>query len=162
MNIPTITIHPIGIVHSPYKQPKDVPIQSRFNTAIQATIEIYPQYMQGLKDLDEFSHAIVLFHFHQSQKETLRSRPYLEDVEHGVFSIRSPHRPNHIGLSIISIQSIQDNIIHFKDVDMTDKTPVIDIKPYVSHFDTREQTKSGWVEKHFDKGTIPSKAIHHQ
>jgi len=154
MNTTPIIIQPIGIVHSPYKLPKDVPIQSKFNTTVQATIEIYPQYAQGLKDLDEFSHAIVLFHFHQSQKETLLSRPYLEDVNHGVFSIRTPHRPNHIGLSIISIQSIQDNIIHFNDVDMIDKTPVIDIKPYISHFDNREQTKSGWVEKHFNKGTI--------
>lgn len=149
-----IQMKPIGIIHSPYKVPSDVPIQGRFRENVQATIEIYPTYKEGLLDLDGFSHAYLLFHLHRSEKEYLQSSPYLEDTIHGVFAIRTPHRPNHIGLSIITIESIDDNIITFKGVDMIDGTPVLDIKPYVSFFDERQNTRSGWLEKHFKNGTI--------
>jgi tRNA-Thr(GGU) m(6)t(6)A37 methyltransferase TsaA len=150
---------PIGVVHSPYKNPSDVPIQGRFRENITATIEMYHPYEKGLLDLDGFSHAYLLFHLHLSDKEHLQSSPYLEDTVHGVFAIRTPHRPNHIGLSIISIESIQNNIITFKGVDMIDDTPVLDIKPYVSYFDSLESTRSGWIEKHFMNGTIPKRAV---
>jgi len=154
-----IEIYPIGIIHSPYKEPSEVPIQGKFREDVTATIELYQPYEKGLKDLNGFSHAYVLFHLHRSNKEHLQSSPYLEDIIHGVFAIRTPHRPNHIGLSIITIESIENNIIQFKGVDMVDATPVLDIKPYVSYFDAREHTKSGWLEKHFKNRTIPEKAI---
>jgi len=155
-----IQIKPIGIIHSPYKHPSDVPIQGKFREETQAKIEIYSPYEKGLLDLDGFSHAYLLFHLHQTEKEHLQSSPYLEDTVHGIFAIRSPHRPNHIGLSIIKIDSIENNIITFKEVDMIDGTPVLDIKPYVSYFDARSGTRSGWLEKHFKNGTVPKQAVH--
>jgi tRNA-Thr(GGU) m(6)t(6)A37 methyltransferase TsaA len=145
-----IIISPIGIIHSPYKQTKDIPIQGKFKPDITAYIELKDKYAPGLKDLDGFSHAIIIYYFHKSQKEQIIGKPFLEDEEHGIFAIRSPHRPNHIGLSIVKIERIEENKLYFSEVDVLDQTPVLDIKPYVKHFDARDNVVSGWLEKHFE------------
>ena len=150
-----ITVQPIGIIYSPYKTAEEIPIQGRFDTTIEAYLELKPEYAPGLKDLDGFSHAILLFHFHKSTEEHLQSKPYLENTIRGIFAIRSPHRPNHIGLTVVKIKKILKNRLYFTHVDMIDHTPVIDIKPYIHHFDHREHVKSGWLEKHFENGTLP-------
>ena len=149
-----ISINPIGIIHSPYKTTDQIPIQGRFNDAVEAYVELKKEYMSGLKDLDGFSHAILLFYFHKSKKVHLKGKPYLEDSIHGIFAIRSPHRPNHIGLSVVKISKITENRLYFTQVDMIDGTPVVDIKPYVNYFDYREKIKSGWLEKHFKNGIL--------
>jgi len=154
-----ITIKPIGIIHSPYKGTKDIPIQGKFKDEVEAYVELDKKYKDGLIDLDGFSHAILIYHFHESKEEAITARPLLETEEHGIFSIRSPYRPNHIGLSIVKIKSIKDHILYFTEVDVFDKTPVIDIKPYVKHFDHREDVKSGWIDKHFENGSIPEQTI---
>ncbi len=154
-----IVITPIGTIHSPYKQPKDMPIQGKFKPDVIAYVELKEQYIPGLKDLDNFSHIILIYYFHKSQKQDLQSTPFLEDESHGIFAIRSPHRPNHIGLSIVKLESIQGNKIYFSQVDMLDGTPVLDIKPYVKQFDSRENAFSGWIEKHFEKNNIPDRTI---
>ena len=94
-----------------------------------------------------------------SDKVTIEGQPFLEDEKHGIFAIRSPHRPNHIGLSVIKIQRIQGNKLFFTQVDMIDGTPLLDIKPYVKYFDNRENVVSGWLDKHFENGKIPDKTI---
>ena len=99
-----ITINPIGVIHSPYKQIKDMPIQGKFKPGVKAWIELKQECSAGLKDLDGFSHAIIIYHFHKSEKTEIESKPFLEDNKHGIFAIRSPHRPNHIGLSVIKIE----------------------------------------------------------
>ena len=147
-----ITMTPIGIIRSPYKQVKDIPIQGKFKPEVKAYIELKDEYAPGLKDLDGFSHAIIIYYFHKSQKEEVVGKPFLEDKEHGIFAIRSPHRPNHIGLSVVKIEGVEENKLHFSEVDILDQTPVLDIKPYVKHFDVRDNTISGWLEKHFQKG----------
>ncbi len=156
MNIRRITvsivIEPIGIIHSPYTEPAGMPIQGIFKPEIEARLEVYEPYRPGLRDLDGFSHAIILYHFHRAQQTELVTRPFLEDVEHGVFTTRSPKRPNHIGLSIIKIVEVTEDRIRFTDVDLLDQTPVIDIKPYVKYFDIREDTRHGWLDKHFKNG----------
>jgi tRNA-Thr(GGU) m(6)t(6)A37 methyltransferase TsaA len=154
-----ITLHPIGVIHSPYKESKDIPIQGRFNDDIEAWIELNNEYVKGLKDLDKFSHAILLFYFHKSEKETIEGKPFLEDDKHGIFAIRSPHRPNHIGFSVVKIKNIKDNKIFFTEVDMIDGTPLLDIKPYIKYFDSREDVISGWLDKHFKNGRIPNRTI---
>ncbi len=158
-HIEKITVTPIGIIHSPYKQPKDIPIQGKFKSDVIAYIELNPEYTPGLKDLDEFSHIIIIYYFHKSQREELQARPFLEDITHGIFAIRSPHRPNHIGLSIVKLEKIEGNKVFFSQVDMLDGTPVLDIKPYVKQFDSRDNTKSGWIEKHFENDNIPDRTI---
>jgi len=117
------------------------------------------KYAGGLKDLDEFSHAIILYYFHRSQREGIVGRPFLEQNEHGIFAIRSPHRPNHIGLSVVRIKNIEANRMYFTEVDVLDQTPVLDIKPYVKYFDYRQDVKCGWLDKHFKDGDIPDETI---
>ena len=154
-----IIMHPIGIIHSPYKENADIPIQGIFKSDVEAWIELKEKYAKGLKDLDGFSHAIILYHFHRSQREETQGLPFLEQNKHGIFAIRSPHRPNHIGLSIVKIKKIEANKLYFTEVDMLDQTPVLDIKPYVKYFDSRDDVKSGWLDKHFEDGNIPDKTI---
>jgi tRNA-Thr(GGU) m(6)t(6)A37 methyltransferase TsaA len=154
-----ITMHPIGIIHSPYNESKDIPIQGRFKDDVEAWVELDGDYVKGLKDLDKFSHAILLYYLHKSNREGIEGKPFLEDDVHGIFAIRSPHRPNHIGLSIVKIKRIQENKLCFTEVDMFDGTPLLDIKPYVKYFDRRDNVVSGWLDKHFKNGKIPDKAI---
>ena len=150
-----ITLYPIGLIHSPYKESKDIPIQGRFKDNVEAWLELKDKYVMGLKDLEKFSHAILLYYFHKSNRETVEGKPFLEDDAHGIFAIRSPHRPNHIGFSVVKIQRIQGNKLYFTQVDMIDETPILDIKPYVKHFDSRKNVISGWLDKHFKNGKIP-------
>ena len=154
-----IIMRPIGIIYSPYKQNKDIPIQGVFKPDIEAWIELKDKYASGLKDLDGFSHAIILYYFHKSHTEEVTGQPFLEQNKHGIFAIRSPHRPNHIGLSIVKIKMIEANRIYFTEVDVLDQTPVLDIKPYVRYFDSRDDVRCGWVDKHFKDGNIPDATI---
>ena len=153
-----ITMMPIGIIHSPYKQVKDMPIQGKFKPEVKAFVELKDEYVLGLKDLEGFSHAIVIYYFHESKKEEVVGKPFLEDKEHGIFAMRSPHRPNHIGLSIVKIEGVEENKLYFSEVDVLSGTPVLDIKPYIKHFDVRENAVSGWLDKHFEGDNIPNKA----
>jgi tRNA (adenine37-N6)-methyltransferase len=154
-----IIMHPIGIIHSPYKNVKDIPIQGKFKDDIEAWVELKNEYFPGLKDLDAFSHCILVYNFHRSDRVTIQGKPYLEDETHGIFAIRSPHRPNHIGISIVKIQRIEENKLYFTEVDMIDETPLLDIKPYVKYFDNREDVSCGWIDKHFKNGKIPDRTI---
>jgi len=153
-----IVMHPIGIIHSPYEQAAPVPIQGIFKSDARACIELKTKYAEGLKDLDGFSHAIILYYFHLSRREQMLARPYLEENSHGIFAIRGPHRPNHIGLSVVKIEKIEANKLYFTQVDMLDGTPVLDIKPYVKYFDNRDEVKCGWLDKHFKNGNTPGRA----
>jgi len=151
-----ITYKPIGVIHSDFKQKEDMPIQAAFSKKTKGQIEIYPQFQLGLKDLDGFSHIILIYHFHLSNGFSLLNKPFLEEVEHGMFSIRTPRRPNPIGISIVRLEKIENNILYIKDVDTIDGTPLLDIKPYVSKFDIRTDGKDGWLterlkdkEEHF-------------
>jgi len=152
-----IKLKPIGIIHTSYKEPKGIPIQGKFKKGVTGTARIFPEYKTGLKDIEGFSHVILIYHFNRSKEEKLTSKPFLEDTEHGIFAIRSPHRPNHIGFSIVKLKSVKGNTITFSEVDILDGTPLLDIKPYVKHFDNRERAKNGWIDKHFKTGKIPKR-----
>ena len=154
-----IKITPLGIIHTPYEEPKNIPIQGTFKEHVEGFVKVKEKFVPGLKDLEEFSHAILIYYFHRSNKELLQGKPYLEDEKHGIFAIRSPHRPNHLGISIVRIRNITGNKLYFTEVDMLDGTPLIDIKPYCQHFDCREDVASGWLDKHFNNGNIPEKTI---
>ena len=147
-----IRIHPIGKIYSPYKEIKQIPIQGKFRDDVEAWIELNKKYTKGLKDLDKFSHCILIYYFHKSNKETIEGKPFLEDKKHGIFAIRSQHRPNHIGFSVVKIQKIRGNKLFFTEVDIIDGPPLLDIKPYVKYFDNRDDVISGWLDKHFKNG----------
>ncbi len=154
----SITIKPIGIINTPYKEPKGMPIQGKFKRGVIGTAKLFPEYKAGLKDIEGFSHVILIYHFNRSKEEKLTGKPFLEDTEHGIFAIRSPHRPNHIGFSIVKLKSVKGSTITFTEVDILDGTPLLDIKPYVKHFDSRDKVKNGWIDKHFKTGKIPKRA----
>ncbi len=154
-----IILTPIGIIHSPYKNSKGMPIQGVFKPDVEAWAELDEKYIPGLKDLGEFSHAILIYYFHLTDQVHIQGKPYLEDEVHGIFAIRSPHRPNHLGFTIVKIEKIEGNKLYFRNVDMLDGTPLLDIKPYCSKFDQRENVRCGWLEKHLSKGDIPEKAV---
>jgi len=141
-----IKLKPIGVVHSPFKEPSGVPKDSTDGMDYQGTVEIFPQYKDGLKDLDGFSHIMLLFYFHKSEYYHLISKSYLDDHPRGVFATRSPHRPNLIGLSVVKLLRIDDNILYVRGIDMIEETPVLDIKPYIPEFESNEGIKIGWLE----------------
>jgi len=141
-----INYKPIGIIHSSHKESEKTPIQPVYAQGIKGKIEVYPQYIEGLKDLEGFSHIYLIYHFHKSDKVKLTVKPFLEDVERGLFSTRAPFRPNAIGLSIVKLLKIEDNFIEVENIDILDGTPLLDIKPYTSKFDSFEVLKSGWQD----------------
>lgn len=154
-----IKLRPIGYISSPYKEAQNIPIQGCFRDTVKAYCHLDEKYTDGLKDLEGFSHAILIYHFHKTTETKITAQPYLEKKEHGIFAIRSPYRPNKIGFSIVKIDQIMDNKLYFSEVDMLDGTPLLDIKPFVKQFDNRENTRSGWIEKHFKNNNTPESSI---
>jgi tRNA-Thr(GGU) m(6)t(6)A37 methyltransferase TsaA len=136
-------MRPIGEIHTPIIDKRDAPIQSSRST-VPGQVEVYPAYVDGLRDLDGFSHIILLYAFHRSNEYTLSVTPFLDDQERGLFATRYPDRPNPIGLSIVRLLSIQDHVLEIEGVDMLDGTPLLDIKPYVPEFDVRTDVRTGW------------------
>lgn len=146
-----IVYKPIGIIHSPFKKPKGTPIQPAGAEDISGTVELFPEYADGLKDLGGFSHIFLIYHFHLSGENSLRAKPFMDKETHGVFAMRGPSRPNSIGISVVRLVGIEGNELNIQDVDIVDGTPLLDIKPYVPEFDIREVKKIGWLEKYVHK-----------
>ncbi|MDY6907090.1 MAG: tRNA (N6-threonylcarbamoyladenosine(37)-N6)-methyltransferase TrmO [Chloroflexota bacterium] len=141
----TITYRPIGVIHSPFKEVEGMPIQPCGAQGIEGTVEVYEQYCAGLKDIGGFSHIMLLYHFHLVKGYALQAMPFLGEKEtHGIFAIRAPARPNPIGISVVRLVAIENNLLDIEDVDVVDGTPLLDIKPYVPDFDWREVERIGW------------------
>jgi tRNA-Thr(GGU) m(6)t(6)A37 methyltransferase TsaA len=135
---------PIGVIHSPFTDKTQTPIQPTRSTA-SGYAEVFPEFAEGLLDLEGFSHIILLYVFHQSDVYTLRVKPFLDDQLRGLFSTRYPCRPNPIGLSIVRLLARRENILDIDGVDMLDGTPLLDIKPYVPEFDNiYSDARTGW------------------
>jgi tRNA-Thr(GGU) m(6)t(6)A37 methyltransferase TsaA len=137
---------PIGTIRSPFAEPTDMPIQPTGAVGVKGTIEVLETFRDGLKDLDGFSHLILLYHFHHSQGFNLQPVPFLDREPRGLFATRAPKRPNPIGLSVVQLDKIEDCLLHITNVDILDGTPLLDIKPYVPAFDTPTDVRSGWLE----------------
>lgn len=141
----SINYAPIGIIHSPLKQSAGSPIQAATSGGIKGRLEIFPRFLRGLNGLSDFSHLILIYDFHLSKRPSMTVRPYLDSKhDHGVFSTRSPSRPNSIGISVVRVRGIRGNNIFVQDVDVIDGTPLLDIKPYVPAFDHRKVRRIGW------------------
>ena len=153
MNVPdreirssTLSIRPIGVILTQFSTNRGVPIQSAMSDETGVAV-VEDRYAEGLDSLEQFSHAILLYWFHQARKYALRVTPYLDNRPRGVFATRAPARPNPIGLSIVRIERIEGNRIYFRGADMVNGTPLIDIKPFVPEFDNRPDAVSGWLER---------------
>ncbi len=136
-------LQPIGTIHTPFADPAQTPIQASHSTA-RGQAEVFPEFVEGLQDIEELSHLILLYVLHRHVAYTLRVQPFLDDRLHGVFATRYPQRPNFIGLSIVHLLARHDNVLEFEGADMLDGTPLIDIKPYVPEFDRRSDVRTGW------------------
>jgi tRNA-Thr(GGU) m(6)t(6)A37 methyltransferase TsaA len=138
---------PIGIIHCPFNEPENMPIQPAGAKGTQGTIEIFKEYQDGLKDLEGFSHVILLYHFHRSGGFKLQVIPFMDTELRGIFATRAPRRPNPIGLSVVELDRIENGLLHIRNVDILDGTPLLDIKPYVPEFDFQKDIRIGWLEK---------------
>jgi len=142
----TYRMQPIGILHTPFSDKKQTPIQAS-RSEVRGQVEVFPEFEAGLQDLEGFSHIILLYYFHQADVISLMVKPFLDDQQHGLFATRYPSRPNQIGLSIVELISRRAALLEIKGVDMLDGTPLLDIKPYVEEFDVRTGTRSGWLAR---------------
>jgi tRNA-Thr(GGU) m(6)t(6)A37 methyltransferase TsaA len=142
-----ITYHSIGVIHSPFTEASGMPIQPTGAVGSPGTVEILPELAEGLKDLESFSHLILIYHLHEAGPVRCVVTPFLDDEPHGVFATRAPARPNAIGFSVVELVGIESNILRVSGVDVLDGTPLLDIKPYVPAFDAPETVRTGWLEK---------------
>lgn len=137
----------VGIIRSAHTRAEDTPIQPAFAEGCAGSIEVHPEYAEALRDIEGFSHIIVLYRFDRAGEPLLVVKPFLEDVEHGVFATRHPRRPNRIGLSVLKLARREGNTLYVENVDILDGTPLLDVKPYVPRFDAPEASRIGWTGK---------------
>ena len=142
-----IKFRSIGTIHSPFNDLADMPIQPNGEASAPGTIEIYPDFSAGLKDLQDFSHLILLYHLHKVNQMQLIVVPFMDSEPRGVFATRAPVRPNPIGLSVVPLHKIEGNILFVDQLDVLDRTPVLDIKPYVPEFDAMIDVRIGWLKQ---------------
>lgn len=136
----------MGIIHTPLVEKSKAPIQSS-RSSIAGTVEVFPQYLEGLEGIEEFSHIYLIYGFHRSDQEiSMRVKPFLDDEYRGLFTTRYPCRPNPIGFSVVKLVGRQANILSFIGADMLDETPLLDIKPYIPEFDVFSVEKMGWYQ----------------
>jgi tRNA-Thr(GGU) m(6)t(6)A37 methyltransferase TsaA len=143
--VETLAYQPIGIIHSPFEGIENVPIQPAAASGIGGTVEVFAEFAAGLKDLEGFSHIILLYHFHRVTQTRLVVTPFLDQEPRGVFATRAPSRPNPIGLSVVRLLGVRGNVLQIENVDILDGTPLLDIKPYVPEFDQVEAARTGWL-----------------
>jgi len=140
-----IELFPIGIIHSPFREKEGMPLQP-IRSQEAGVLEVFPDYEQGLQDIEGFSHLILLYHFHQEPQTRMLVKSYLEDSIHGVFATRSPKRPNHLGISTVELVQREGNLLRVFGIDVLDQTPLLDIKPYIPRIDDRAGARSGWLQ----------------
>jgi tRNA-Thr(GGU) m(6)t(6)A37 methyltransferase TsaA len=145
MKTQEIELSPIGIIHSPFREKQGMPLQS-VRSQEAGILEVFREYELGLRDIEGFTHLIILYHFHQEAETGLLVKSYLEESVHGVFATRSPKRPNHIGISTVELIGREGNLLRVLGIDVLDGTPLLDIKPYVPRIDDRAEARCGWLQ----------------
>ena len=141
-----ITYKPIGVIRSEHLAVEETPIQPVYAKGCKGRAEVSAEFADGLRDLEGFSHIYLIYHFHRAGPARLMVKPFLQDVERGVFATRAPSRPNAIGLSVVELVCREGNVLHLDGVDILDGTPLLDIKPYTAKFDLFETARDGWQD----------------
>ncbi len=142
-----LVVNPIGVIHTPFTNLEGMPIQPTGAAGVKGTVEVFEKYCPGLKDLEGFSHIILMYYFHGSSGFNLSVIPFLDLQPRGLFATRAPKRPNPIGLSVVQLDKIENGVLYVQNVDILDSTPLLDIKPYVPEFDAPKKVRIGWLEK---------------
>jgi len=140
-----LDLKPIGTIHSPYKSREEAPYQGCGREEICA-VEVFPEFEEGLKDIEGFSHLILIYWLHQSRGYSLNVRTPWDVVPHGLFTTRSPNRPCPLGLCVVGLVAREGNILKVKGLDALDGTPLLDIKPYIPSLDAKTDAKAGWLK----------------
>ncbi len=138
------TPQPIGFVTSPFKDTAAIPKGLGAKHEAEGVLNILPAFDLGLTDIEGYSHLIVLWAFDRSDGFDLLVTPPSDSRPHGVFSTRSPRRPNPIGLTVVELLRRENGSLHVRGVDMLDGTPILDIKPYLSSIPS-ERLRRGWL-----------------
>ncbi|WP_045220966.1 tRNA (N6-threonylcarbamoyladenosine(37)-N6)-methyltransferase TrmO [Desulfonatronum thioautotrophicum] len=146
-----LMMQPIGTIHTPFTDLKDMPIQPAGAVGVRGRVEVFEEYRDGLKDLDGFSHVILLYAFHRSEGFNLEVVPFMDTVPRGLFATRAPRRPNPIGISVVQLDGLADGVLHVQNIDVLDGTPLLDIKPFFPAFDHPENVRTGWLESAEEK-----------
>jgi tRNA-Thr(GGU) m(6)t(6)A37 methyltransferase TsaA len=146
MSETVINYKAIGVIRSEHVAVQGTPIQPAYAKGCKGRAEIFPEFAEGLRDLDGFSHVYLIYHFHKAESARLMVKPFLQDIERGVFATRSPCRPNAIGLSVVELVRREGNVLHLDGLDILDGTPLLDIKPYTSRFDIFKAARNGWQD----------------
>ncbi len=142
-----ITYEPIGIIHSPFTQLSDMPIQPTSESSAPGHLEIYPEFIEGLQDLGGFSHIYLLYHLHQARQARLSVVPFLDTKARGIFATRAPSRPNPIGLSLVKLVHVENARVYVEQLDVLNGTPLLDLKPFIPAFENGEDIRTGWLEE---------------
>jgi tRNA-Thr(GGU) m(6)t(6)A37 methyltransferase TsaA len=145
-----IIFEPIGTVHSPFRTKEDIKKSRNIDPEgfknVRGELEIFDKFDEGLQDLEGFSHIILIFVFHKSSEKKLCAYPPHDGKRRGVFSTRSPNRPNPIGLTVLQLLERNKNKLEVLGVDLIEGTPILDIKPYTPR-DQKPEARFGWLEK---------------
>jgi len=142
-----IELTPIGTIHTPFSNPEGMPIQPAGAKGVCGTVVVFEEYQAGLKDVEGFSHLMLLYLFHRSEGFNLHVTPFMDTEPRGLFATRAPKRPNPIGISVVELDRIDGGTLHVRNVDILDGTPLLDIKPYVPEFDSHTDVRTGWLEQ---------------
>lgn len=147
MNPASVTFRPIGVIRSEHTSADATPIQPVYARACLGRAELFPEFADGLADIEGFSHLYLLYWLHRADPPQLCVKPYLQDVERGIFATRAPCRPNPIGLSLVRLLRREGAVLHLAGVDVLDGTPLLDVKPYAPRYDTVENPRGGWTDE---------------
>lgn len=162
LNACSFRMAPIGVVRTPFAQAEGTPVQGRFSPDTEGQVEMDPAFEEGLRDLAGFSHIILLYVFDRTCGCKLTVTPYLDPEPRGVFATRAPRRPNPIGMTVVRLRSVAGTVLKVSGVDMLDRTPLLDIKPYVPAFDAPGPYRCGWLQPHLERieagGAVPPAA----
>jgi tRNA (adenine37-N6)-methyltransferase len=142
-----IIYKPIGIIHSEHHCAEQTPIQPVYAAGCKGTAEVFTEFADGLSDVEGFSHIFLIYYFHQAGPAKLLLKPYLQDIDRGIFATRAPCRPNAVGLSVVELVRLEGTTLYLEGVDILDGTPLLDIKPYIARFDRREPLRNGWQDE---------------
>ena len=156
----TLSLRPIGIIHTPFREPAGTPIQPVYAHEAVGTVEVFEHFAEGLADLEGFERIWLVYVCDRANDPKLRVVPYRDTRERGLFATRAPARPNPIGLSCVRLLGIEKSILQVSDLDILDGTPLLDIKPYVPAFDSFPGIRSGWLDKRYNERTVADQRFH--
>ena len=146
MSSASVTFRPIGVLHTPHTELEATPIQHVYANDCPGRAELMAEFADGLADIEGFSHLYLVYWLHRASPGGMCVRPFLQDIERGLFATRFPDRPNPIGLSLVRLLRREGRVLYFSGADMLHGTPLLDIKPYAPRYDAVENPRGGWTE----------------